>query len=216
MSNLFAKVGCQQLGLAIALNLTASITSLLPAYSSDFSNFFESGRLRSEDRIIFRAPPSEVIPVRQSSRSWQFIVFQSGGFSFWMPPGILTEETVSLDTSLGAVSFRTLAANAEDRRYVVAYADKLTQAQLNSPQVLMEAIRDRVAPANQFQLKQERQIAIKQYPGREFTLENAKEIIIFRAYLVRDKVYVLGVHAPKANQLPRQTQAFLNAFQLLS
>jgi hypothetical protein len=215
MLKLLAKFRYQKLTIAILLGIAAQSSILLPVYSQNFSDFFQSGRLRSEDRIIFRAPPNDTIPVSKNSRSWQFIVFQSGGFSFWMPPGILTEETVVLNTSVGSLSFRTLAANGEDRRYVVAYAEKLTPAQLQSPQVLLEAIRDKVAPANQFQLKQQREITIDKYPGRELILENDKEIIIFRAYLAKEKVYVLGVHTPKANPLNRETQAFFNAFQLL-
>lgn len=215
MLNLSTKLRYCNLAIAILLGIAAQSPILLPVYSSDFSSFFESGRLRSEDRIIFRAPPSEAITVSERSRSWQFVVFQAGGFSFWMPPGILTEEAVTLNTTVGTLSFRTLASNGEDRRFVVAYAEKLTPAQLESPKVLLTAIRDKVAPADQFELKEEREISIDQYPGRELTLENAKEVITFRAYLVKEKIYVLGVHEPKAKPLPKQTRAFFNAFQLL-
>jgi hypothetical protein len=143
------------------------------------------------------------------------VVFQSGGFSFWMPPGILTEETVTLNTSIGSLNFRTLASNGEDRRYVVAYAEKLTPEQLESPKILLTAIREKIAPANQFQLTREREISIDKHPGRELTLENDKEVIIFRAYLVNEKVCALGVHAPKNNPLSKQVRAFFNAFQPL-
>lgn len=215
MLSLLTQFRCRKLAIAILLSIIAPSSFLLPGYSQEFSNFFESGRLRSEDRIIFRAPPDDTIPVSERSRSWQYVVFQAGGFSFWMPPGILTEETVTLNTSVGTLSFRTLASNGEDRRYVVAYAEKLTPAQLESPKVLLTAIREKVAPANQFQLKEERKISINEYPGRELTLENEEEVITFRAYLVKDKVYVLGAHEPRAKRLPKQVRAFLNAFQLL-
>lgn len=186
-----------------------------PNAGSEKRSFFETGRLRSEDRLLFQRPPSDVIPIRTQSNSWQFVIFREGNSSFWMPPGVLTEETVILDTDLGSLSFRTLASNAEDRRYVAAYAHSLTQEQSNNPQVLLEAIQQKVAPANEFELKQERPITIDNFPGQELTFENAEEVIAMRVYLVQDKIYALGVRHPKASPLSRQTRAFLNAFELL-
>ena len=133
-----------------------------------------------------------------------------------MPPGILSQERVNLETSLGVVSFQALASNAEDRRFVVAYAASLNKAQLKFPGILLEAIRDEVAPAEEFNLVEEREIMINNYPGRELTLDNAKEIIKLRAYLVNDKVFVLGVHVPRSDPMPQQTRGFFNAFELLS
>ncbi|MGH2414830.1 MAG: hypothetical protein ACRDEA_14295 [Microcystaceae cyanobacterium] len=196
-----------------------SVSFLMAQHSSpsslDLSSFFQTGRLRSQDRLLFQRPPTGVIPVRSQSHSWQCIIFREGGFSFWMPPGVLTEETVTLDTSLGQVSFRTLASNSDERRYVVAYADSLAEAQRKDPQVLLDAIKERVAPANQFELKQQQSITLENYPGRELTFENAEEVITMRVYLGNQKVYAMGVRYPKINALPRQTRAFLNAFELL-
>ncbi len=196
-------------------NLLIAQQSRAPS-SLELSNFFETGRLRSEDRLLFQRPRSEVIPVAPQSNSWQFIIFKAGGFSFWMPPGVLTEETVVLDTALGQLRFRTLASNSDEHRYVVAYAESLTPEQLKNPQVLLKAIQERVAPANQFKLQQERSITIENHPGRELSFENAEEIVTMRVYLVGQKVHALGVRSPKTNPLPRQTRAFLNAFELLA
>ncbi|WP_239005451.1 hypothetical protein [Gloeothece citriformis] len=191
------------------------LTQQTPNAGREVRSFFETGRLSSQDRLLFQRPPSDVIPVRSESNAWQFIIFREGNSSFWMPPGVLTQETVSLDTPLGEVNFRTLASNTDDRRYVAAYADSLTSEQLQDPLVLLTAIRDKVAPPNEFELKQERSITINDFPGRELTFENAEEIITMRVYLVNQKVYALGVRYPKSNPLPRQTRAFLNAFALL-
>ena len=216
MLTFFTQLRLRQLILALVINLIVPNLALLPSYSQGFSSFFESGRMRSEDRLNFRPPPDKNIPVRERSRSWQFVVFEAGGCSFWMPPGILSQESVNLETSLGEVSFQTLASNAEDRRFVVAYAANLNKAQLKFPRILLEAIRDEVAPAEQFSLVDEREISIDNYPGIELTFENAEEIIKLRAYLVNDKVFVLGGHVPRSAPMPQQMRGFFNAFELLS
>ena len=200
---------------ALFVNLIMHNLAILPSYSQEFSSFFESGRMRAEDRLNFRPLPDQNIPVRERSRSWQFVVFEAGGCSFWMPPGILSQEKVNLETSLGVVSFQALASNAEDRRFVVAYAANLNKAQLKFPDILLEAIRDEVAPAEEFNLVEEREIMIDNYPGKELTLDNAEEIIKLRAYLVNNKVFVLGAHVPRSDPRPQQTRGFFNAFELL-
>lgn len=180
--------------------------------TAEVRSFFETGRLRSQDRILFQRPPSDVIPVQSQANAWQFVIFREGNSSFWMPPGILSQETVNLNTSLGVLSFRTLASNAEDRRYVVAYAESLTQEQLQNREVLFRAIVQKLAPNSEFTLKDDRAIAIKEFPGREITFESGEEIIVMRVYLVEQQVYALGVRYPKNNPLPRQTRAFFKCF----
>lgn len=183
--------------------------------NQDLRSFFETGRLRSEDRLLFQKPPTGVIPVREQSQSWQFVIFKPGNCSFWMPPGVLTQEAVTLDTSLGQLGFRTLASNTDDRRYVAAYSDALREEQVQNPQVLLAAIRDRAAPPTQFKLIEERAVTLDSHPGRELRFEDEEEAIVMRAYLVGNRVYALGVRYPKAKPEPRATRAFLNALQLL-
>jgi hypothetical protein len=184
--------------------------------SGDFSHFFETGRLRSEDRILFQKPPDGIIPVREKSNSWQFIIFKAGGCSFWMPPGVLTEEKVVLETTVGQLSFRTLASNSEDSRYLIGYAESLTDEQVKNPQILLEAISNKAVLSGGFKLKDKQSITLDSYPGQELTFEGTDESLTIRVYLVGQQVYVLGGRHPKDDPEPRRTRAFLNAFQLLS
>lgn len=192
-----------------------SLAQLSGFGGSDFNNFFEEGRVPSENRFRTPSPPSPRIAVDKESKYWQYIIFSAGNCSFWMPPGVLTQESVVLNTDVGKVSFRTLASNANNARYVAAYAEQLTQSQLEKPEVLLRAIRDRVAPSGKFKLKNERAIALNTYPGRELTLQSADETIAFRVYLVQKRLYVLGTKYPNASSLAQQVAAFLNSFQLL-
>jgi hypothetical protein len=184
--------------------------------SRDFSSFFETGRLRSEDRLLFQNPPNNVIPVREKSNSWQLIVFKAGSCSFWMPPGVLTEEKVVLETTVGLLSFRTLASNSEEGRYVVGYAESLTDEQAKNPQVLLEAISQKAAPPEEFKLKDKRSVTLDAHPGQELTFEGVDESITIRVYLVEQRVYAIGVRHRKDELELRKTRAFLNALQLLS
>lgn len=183
---------------------------------SDFNNFFQEGRLPSENRLRARSPSNPQIAVDKESKYWQYVIFRAGNCSLWMPPGVMSTENVVLNTDVGKLSFRTLASNADNSRYVAAYAEQLTPAQLANPEVLLRAVRDKVAPSGKFQLKSERAIALSTYPGRELTLQSVDETITFRVYLVQKRLYALGTKYANASSLSKQVAAFLNSFQLLN
>jgi len=182
---------------------------------SDFNNFFQEGRLPSENRLRVQSPSNPQITVDKESKYWQYVIFSAGNCSLWMPPGAMSTENVVLNTDVGKLSFRTLASNTDNSRYVAAYAEQLTPPQLANPKALLQAVRNRVAPSEKFQLKSERAIALSTYPGRELTLQSADETITFRVYLVQKRLYALGTKYANASPLSKQVDAFLNSFQLL-
>lgn len=189
---------------------------LLLAQQSNFTTFFEEGRLTHENRLR-RQPPDPTLPVAQDSQFWQPIFFRSGGFSFWMPPGTLSEEMVVLPTQAGDVSFRTLSANSDNSRYVVGYATQLTQEQLKNPQTLLNAITNKVIAAQKFTLVRNQSITQGGVQGRELFYQSDTEVIVFRAFLRRNNAYVLGARSPKSTGVPpRQTTIFLSSFEFLS
>lgn len=178
-------------------------------------SFFETGRLRSEDQLLWQNRPPEDIPVRERSQSWQFIIFREGGFSFWMPPGVLSKEDINLNTNLGELNFLTLASDTEDRRYLVGYAASLTEEQKKNPQALLKALESEVVQKQDFKLIESRSINLEEYPGLELEFRGESETITMRVYLGENRVFALGVRYPTDNPTPRQTRAFLNALQLL-
>ncbi len=188
----------------------------LLAQQSNFSSFFEDGRMLSENQLQ-RRPPAPNLPIDQNSQFWQPVIFRAGGVSFWMPPGLLTEETVVLPTQVGSVSFRTLAANAKTSRYLVAYAADLTDTQLSNPQALLGAIIDRVVRDSKFKLTQTRPMTLSGSQGRELSFKSDTDVITFRAYLNGNRAYVIGARTP-ANEgtSSRKMMAFLNSLQFLS
>lgn len=184
---------------------------VLVAQQSNFSSFFEDGRLLNENQLR-RQPPDPTIPVAQNSQTWQPIFFQAGGFSFWMPPGTLTQETVVLPTRFGDVSFRAVAANSANSRYVVGYAEQLTPEQLKNPQFMLVAIANQVVPSPKFTLVRNQTVTQAGIQGRELTYQSDTEVIVFRAFLRDKSGYVIGARSPKSAGVPsRQTTIFLNS-----
>jgi hypothetical protein len=200
-------------GVRIRLPLRSPI---LLAQQSNFSSFFEEGRLLNENQLR-RQPPDPTLPVDQNSQFWQPIVFRAGGFSFWMPPGTLTQETVVLPTRFGNVSFQTVAANSANSRYVVGYAEQLTPEQLKNPQALLGAMTNKVVSAQKFTLVRNQPITQGGVQGRELLYQSDTEVIVFRAFLKQNTAYVVGARSPKGGGVPpRQTTIFLNSFEFLS
>ncbi len=189
---------------------------ILLAQQSNFSSFFEEGRLLNENQLR-RQPPDPTLPVDQNSQFWQPIIFRSGGFSFWMPPGTLSQETVVLPTRFGDVSFRAVAANSANSRYVVGYAEQLTSEQLKNPQFMLVAIANKVVPSSNFKLVNNQSVTQGGVQGRELTYQSATEVIVFRAFIRGKSGYVIGARSPKSGGAPpRQTTLFLNSFEFLS
>ncbi|MGB5596827.1 MAG: hypothetical protein WBM62_22755 [Crocosphaera sp.] len=201
---------------SLSINSSIEIAQQTPNIGREVRSFFETGRLTSEDRLLFQNPPDGIIPVREQSNSWQFILFKQGGVSFWMPPGILTEEKVLLETTLGDISFRSLASHTEEGYYIAAYAQGLTDKQIENANVLLQAIRNKVTPDNEFKLIRQREIKLDKYPGQELSFENEEERITFRVFLANNRLYALGVRYPKSTTDNRSTRTFLNALELLN
>jgi len=188
---------------------------MLIAQQSNFNSFFEEGRLLNENQLR-RQPPDPTIPVAQNSQTWQPIFFRAGGFSFWIPPGVLSQETVVLPTRLGEVSFRAVAANSANSRYVVGYAEELTPEQLNNPQLMLVAIANQVVPSSKFMLVRNQAVTQGGVQGRELTYQSDTEVIVFRAFLRGSSGYVIGARSPQSAGNPsRQTTIFLNSFEFL-
>lgn len=191
------------------------ITQRTPSINREVRNFFETGRLTPEDRLLFRNPPTGVIPLRNQSDSWQFFVFKRGGVSLWMPPGIITQDEVLLETSLGDIRFQSLASHTENQYYIAAYAEELTEDQIENIDLLLEVIQEKILPEENFKLTRERAILLDDNIGKELTFENENDIITLRIYLVKNRVYVLGVRFPNSITDTRSSRTFLNGLELL-
>lgn len=200
---------------SMPIESSTELAQRTPSINRELRNFFETGRLTPEDRLLFQNPPSGVIPLRNQSNSWQFFVFKRGGVSLWMPPGIITQDEVLLETSLGDIRFQSLGSHTDNRYYIAGYAEGLTDEQVENADVLLKAIQERIPPEENFKLTRERAVLLDENIGKELTFENENEIITLRIYLVNNRVYVLGVRFPNSITDTRSIRSFLNGLELL-
>ena len=178
-------------------------------------SFFETGRLREEDTLRFGRRPSGVPQMRTDSSNWQFILFKEGNVSFWMPPGLLTNDKVVLTTAMGDIPFRTLVSNDGPYRYIAAYAADLTPEQVQNPEIILAAMRERVAPEDTFELTRDRPLKLADYPGIELTFKSKTDMITMRTFLAGNQVYAVGVVQPIKEPREQAARAFLNALQVI-
>jgi len=178
-------------------------------------DFFEQGDRQFNQEIQrLQSPQSDPLLSVDSGTQWQAIASASGGFSVWMPPGVLSQETRTLDTAAGTLAFEVLVSQVDQTRYVVAYTKPWNRGQ-PSDQILL-AIRDRLIRNSQnYQLESDRPISLGQVTGREFVLQGAGETRLFRFYLGRDRVYGIGVRQPGDRAQTQTATTFLNSFRLM-
>lgn len=179
--------------------------------------FFEKGRLQMEQEIkqLEAQNPKPVLTIEAGPVQWQNIIFQEGGFSIWMPAGTMTEETEVIETDSGNIKFKVFATHPESARFIVAYSDLLEQKQLVNQQRILDNLRDKIVNLKEFKITQDRRYNLSDYPGKEFSLENATETITFRIYLIDKRLYIIGAsETEKNNQMPGAVENFLDSFQL--
>lgn len=159
--------------------------------------------------------PSQLLTVNEGSLRWQKFIFRDGGFSVWMPEGISSKETVILETVIGQLNFEVFTSNPPSWRFVAAYAQELTQEQLQDPQALLTAVRDGIIQKTAFKLTGDRNIPDNQYPGKELSMQDGDESITFRVYLIGGRVYVLAAGQKNAQGISSEVVSFFDSFRLL-
>jgi hypothetical protein len=159
--------------------------------------------------------PSQLLTITDGSLRWQKFIFRDAGFSVWMPQGMQSQETVNLNTVAGKVNFQVFATHPQDYRFLAAYTTDNNLYKLGNSQAILQAVREGIIAKTQFNLTNRQSISFEQYLGEQFTLANGKEMIAFRVYLVKDKVYVLAVDQKSKMELSEDILSFFNSFRIL-
>ncbi len=96
------------------------------------------------------------------------------------------------------------------------FVEKAELPDLNkTPEQLFEDYVNGAAKGTNSQIKSQKPISLKGYPGREFILESDTVIMQFRLYLTGKKLYQVLVVATKSMASRAETNRFLNSFELL-
>ncbi|WP_017323947.1 hypothetical protein [Synechococcus sp. PCC 7336] len=183
----------------------------------DRPDFFEDGvrQMEEELRRLEEQEPEAVLIIKDELLQWQPLLFRDAGFGIWMPQGVMSEETTTLETSVGSLDFDVVAANLPSSRFLAAYTTVNDVVPPERLENLLAQIREGIIARTDFELVGDRPFKFESYPAREFQLEGNGERMTFHTYVVGKHLYVLA-----GSQLIRQTETeavpqFLGSFRLL-
>lgn len=193
------------------------LEQVVAQFGRGLPDFFEQGD-RQFEREVDRLNQPQTDPnltIQSTGEQWRPIVSDAGKFSIWLPPGVMSEETKTLQIANQPVTFNVLASQAEGSRFVAAYAD-LPANQSWSDQVIFTAIQNGVAAQTKFKVVSEQAITLDQWTGQEWQMSQANETITYRVYRVQQRVYLLAAKQPGATaNPPAQADTFFRSFKLL-
>ncbi|PZV17413.1 MAG: hypothetical protein DCF20_06155 [Pseudanabaena sp.] len=177
--------------------------------------FFDEGQ-QLMDREIQRLQAPQASPLLTvQTTQWQPIISKTGGFSIWMPPGVISNETKSLETAVGKLNYQVVASQDGASRFLVAHTDDLPSSQLKNPTSLFGAVRTAILARTGLSKSSDRPISLGSYTGRELMMQNQQETFVFKIYLVERRLYVLAAKQKGVNSLSENATTFFKSFQLL-
>ncbi|MDJ0600222.1 MAG: hypothetical protein QNJ37_15450 [Crocosphaera sp.] len=160
--------------------------------------------------------PSQLLTIDTGQFRWQKFVFQDGNFSIWIPQGLQSSETVTINLGESNLSFEVLASHPQNYRFVAAYSNRLTSTQITNSEQLLNEVTKGIIKETNFTLLTDENITWEQYKGKKLTMQNEDELISFRVYLINDKVYVLAAGQNYNNQdISENIVSFFDSFRLL-
>jgi len=179
------------------------------------TDFFEQGQEQFNREIIRlqQQPPASVLTVDVATDRWQPILSKTGNFSIWMPPGTLSQETRTIETAIGPLTFNVIASNSSNTRSVVASSNLPQSITAEPPNKVLSAVGNRLKSRTNYPTVSDRTISLKSYPGQELTFKGANETITIRYYLVNNRLYLIGTKYA-GSTTSNITSTFLNSFQL--
>jgi hypothetical protein len=193
-----------------------------PPFFQDGQVFMEKEirRLQQQETSIEQSQqqlehPSQLLTIDDGQLRWEKYLFRDAGFSVWMPQGIQSNETVSLETKAGDLDFEVFTTNPKSMRFIVAFSKDQNLSQLGNDQEILQAIKNGIIQKTNFQLKQEKSNTFDSIPGLLLEMQNDQETISFQIYLVNQKVYVLAV-GNKAGGYEEEIASFFDSFRLLN
>ena len=150
----------------------------------DRPDFFERGRREFEQEIRRfeqgNTVTSPSLSIDEAALPWSRVVIDSAGFTAMLPSGALTNEVETVEAPKGDINFDIIASHPSSSRYVIAYSEEVTPERVANSQEVLEKSRDYIID-NKIGLSKvaDDDITFKNYPGKEFKLQNKDETIVF-------------------------------------
>lgn len=211
------------LSFAFSLALSDSVHA---QFGIDRPDFFERGQEQLEleiEQLEQRQPDfllnPDFLPILDDSADaplWSPVVLRDGGSVVWMPQGVLSQETQTVESVDGAIDFDVVSTTSSVGRFVVAFSGAEDSFANTEPSDLLDRVYRRIIGGQTgFGAVSDRSITVANYPGREFVLQNQDEVITYRALFVENRLYILAVNQSADFDRQESIIMFFDSFQLL-
>ena len=184
-------------------------------------DFFEQGRKQFEQEIrrlqSEQSVPESPLKVDLNSVSWMRFIFRKEGFTTMMPAGAITQEAEMVTTPEGEIKFDLIASHPPNSRFVVAYSEEVSAERAGEASDVLDWSRDYITENTDggFTKTAEKDIVFQNYPGKDFTLKNQDETIMFRLLWIKQRLYVLAVSQEKQEISQEIVTKFFDSFEIL-
>ena len=148
--------------------------------------------------------------------TWQELSSGEGGFSVLMP-GKPIEEMQKVNTQRGVIGMHIFTLKRKGIAYAASYNDyPEVIARLHNAEKMLTGARDGVISSVRGKLLSEFIISIGTYPGREvqIALGDGKYVMRTRFYLVKNRLYQVGVITPKQDIYSKNVTKYFESFKL--
>ena len=173
--------------------------------------FFEEGREQFEELIreLEQSQPDSELTMDESIQQWQPITSENGGFSVWVPLGILSDDTETIQIGETPLNFRILSSQVSTGQFVVAYAD----APNLEKEQLFTAVKDALVQRTAFEITRVESITVDGNIGESLILKSDAGQISTYILLGNSRLYVVGVRQSQENLSSEVANRFLSSFQ---
>ncbi len=185
-------------------------------YRTDRPTFYQDGQQQLEREInrLNQKKPDNLLTIDSEPIHWQEFKFKPGNFAVLIPNTLIDQQD-TLSTTEGTLDLKEFSTQTNSLRLVVAYSDYLSTANLSNSEVVLANVRDRLVDKLGVKLVRDSSITLGDYPGKELKLQSSTEQIIFRLFLVKQRLYIVGVTQKNNVDSSKDMAKFLASFRLI-
>ncbi len=185
-------------------------------YRTDRPTFYQDGQQQLEREInrLNQKKPDNLLTIDSETIPWQEFKFKPGNFAILMPNTPIDQQDV-LTTTEGTLALKGFSTQTNSLWFMGAYSDYPSTANLSNSEVVLANVRDRLVDKLGVKLVRDSAITLGDYPGKELKLQSLTEQIILRLFLVKQRLYIIGVNQKNNVDRSEDIAKFLASFRLI-
>ena len=198
--------------LSILSSLLFVPSLIVQGFGLDQPTFFREGNEQFEQNIrqLQQSQPKPVLTIDEGVEQWQPISSAAGGFSVWVPLGILSDENETVANDNASLNFRILSSRTSLGTFVVAYAN----APDGKDAQLFTLIKEDLVKRTGFKISRVKKITIDNHVGESLILTSDTGVISAYVLLANKRLYVVGMEEVVGNTPSEAATKFLKSFHL--